>query len=72
MAWARDVIRQCEGTSCAPFLKQLGAKPYQSPRHDGATGYEIRLRDKKGADPAEWPEDLRVRQWPTVPAEAAR
>ena len=23
-----------------------------------------RLRDRKGGDPAEWPEDLRVREWP--------
>lgn len=23
-----------------------------------------RLRDRKGANPAEWPEDLRVREWP--------
>ena len=24
----------------------------------------MRLRDRKGGDPAGWPEDLRVRQWP--------
>lgn len=24
----------------------------------------LHLRDPKGGDPAEWPEDLRVRQWP--------
>lgn len=26
----------------------------------------IRLRDRKGGDPFEWPEDLRVRQWPAT------
>lgn len=26
----------------------------------------IRLRDRKGGDPAEWPEDLRVREWPEM------
>lgn len=24
----------------------------------------VRLRDRKGGDPSEWPEDLRVREWP--------
>lgn len=28
----------------------------------------VRLRDRKGGDPAEWPEDLRVREWPEVRA----
>lgn len=27
---------------------------------------EVALRSRKGADPAEWPEDLRVRQWPRI------
>lgn len=26
----------------------------------------IRRRDGKGGDPSEWPEDLRVREWPEV------
>jgi hypothetical protein len=26
----------------------------------------VRLRHRKGGDPLEWPEDLRVRQWPEV------
>ena len=29
-------------------------------------GYAFRLRNAHGADPEEWPEDLRVRQWPEV------
>lgn len=33
---------------------------------DGYQGAPVRihLRDKKGGDPSEWPEDLRVREWP--------
>ena len=30
------------------------------------------LRDRAGADPAEWPKDLRVREFPTFPATVAR
>jgi protein gp37 len=28
----------------------------------------IRLKDRKGSDPAEWPEDLRIREFPGVPS----
>ena len=39
---------------------------------DHAQGWQgervrVQLRDKKGAEPSEWPEDLRVRQFPTTP-----
>jgi len=30
----------------------------------------LNLRHPKGGDPAEWPEDLRVREWPAVPSGA--
>jgi hypothetical protein len=33
----------------------------------GETDYwRVKLTDKKGGDPAEWPEDLRVREFPDV------
>jgi len=28
-------------------------------------GAPIKLRDRKGGDPDEWPQELRVREWPT-------
>lgn len=28
----------------------------------------VRYTDRKGGDPTEWPEDLRVREWPEVRA----
>jgi hypothetical protein len=31
---------------------------------EGALCLEPRLRDRKGGDPSEWPEDLRVREMP--------
>jgi hypothetical protein len=39
------------------FFKQAGAKPLL----DGAS---LKLRDRKGSDLQELPEDLRVREWP--------
>lgn len=60
--WVQQIIRQCREAGVAVFVKQLGAKPVWGP--DGAR-YE--LRDRKGGDMAEWPEDLRIREWPPLP-----
>lgn len=80
LAWARSLVRQCRSAGVAPFVKQLGARPVQSqdsalvaagiyPDDCGPRGRRAEplvLRDRAGADPAEWPEDLRVREWPEV------
>jgi hypothetical protein len=41
---------------------------------DGYQGAPVRihLRDRKGADPAEWPEDLRCQEFPTIDARSGR
>ncbi len=64
VAWLRSVKDQCAETGVACWVKQYGSKPYQSPRHDGGPGYFLQLKDRKGADPAEWDEDMRVQQFP--------
>jgi phage protein Gp37/Gp68 len=50
--WARSLRDQCTATGAAYFMKQIGANP-------------IRLRtiSRKGEDPAEWPADIRVRNF---------
>jgi hypothetical protein len=56
----------------ACFVKQLGAKPFDTSlaidvdvqTMRALTGNQLKLQHRKGADPAEWPEDLRVREWP--------
>lgn len=63
--WIRDIVRQCRVAGVAPFVKQLGSKPYGA--KDGAyNDYEWRAKiaHSKGGDMAEWPEDLRVREFP--------
>jgi protein gp37 len=62
IAWARNIIAQCRAAGVACFVKQLGAKPYQF----GDRPFEL-PRDRKGGDWDEWPEDLRVREFPAVP-----
>jgi protein gp37 len=56
--WGREVIRQCRDAGVPVFHKQVG-----SAWTDGF-GAGPRLNDRKGGDPLEWPEDLRVREMP--------
>lgn len=75
IAWARQTVQQCKAAGVPVFVKQLGSRPYDGSAqscdastcciHDYA---RIRLRDRKGGDMAEWPEDLRVRELPEVRA----
>lgn len=61
ITWARSLVAQCREAGVPVFVKQLGHHPYNGTR--GQKGF-LSLHDPKGGDPAEWPEDLRVRQFP--------
>lgn len=66
--WLRDLRDQCGDAGVPFFLKQLGSDP-KPLQMEGTTWGEIaettwKLKDPKGGDPAEWPEDLRVREMP--------
>ena len=60
--WARSIVQQCKAAGVACFVKQLGADPIWE---DGAF---LNLAHRKGADMAEWPCDLRVREVPDAAA----
>lgn len=65
--WIRSIVMQCGDAGVPVFVKQLGAKPRSFSREmRGEPGVEYPLAHKKGADPSEWPDDLRVRQFPEV------
>lgn len=65
VAWARSAIEQCKAAGVPVFVKQLGAYAILDPRYDRSiSGATRMLRDRKGGDPDEWPEGLRVREWP--------
>lgn len=71
VAWARSTIAQCRAASVPVFCKQLGSAPAVSgaeadPSHPTFKALEFGLRDRKGGDMEEWPEDLRVREFPAV------
>lgn len=62
LTWARDIIRQCKDAGVPVFMKQIGAAAeYFDP--DGTHVFP-EYRDRKGENPAEWPSDLRVREFP--------
>ena len=66
LAWIRSVKDQCQAAAVPVFIKQLGSRPYDrvgdDPGMDGM--YRMILRDRKGGDWNELPEDLRVREFP--------
>ena len=69
LAWAHSIVEQCAAAKVPCFVKQVGSKPVGTWRSDsrpfGAVG-RWHLNHRKGADMAEWPEALRVRQFPTA------
>ncbi len=71
LAWAHSLRDQCRYAGTAFFMKQLGAYPVDYTRPsamtigDGGSGASVHMtKDRAGADPAEWPEDLRVQEFP--------
>jgi protein gp37 len=80
--WVDDIRDQCQAAGVPVFIKQLGAHPFfpfggntqewqSTSKEYSQTHGDVRcinLRDKKGGDWSEWPEDLRVRQYPEVSA----
>lgn len=56
--WIRSIVAQCKASGVACFVKQLGARPVS----DGSDLADV--SDRKGGDPAEWEQGLRVREWP--------
>lgn len=72
IGWARSIIRQCRDAGVACFVKQLGSKPVLDIGRPCLGGYQvprrpipyIRTKAGKGDNPAEWPLDLRVQEFP--------
>jgi hypothetical protein len=60
--WIRSIVTQCREAGVPCFVKQLGGNPIE-PDGSGFVKH-VMPRDPKGGDPAEWPEDLRVRELP--------
>lgn len=80
--WVRSIVKQCQTAKVPVFCKQLGAHPRSSgiqvpgeyfPSHvrledDRRGGFRVHLRDRMGGAIEEFPEDLRIREFPTTEA----
>lgn len=78
VAWIRSIVQQCQSAGVPVFVKQIGSQPVVEEGSPDAQEWgafapgvalmddcgEIHCRDRKGGNPAEWPADLRVREWP--------
>lgn len=71
--WARSTIAQCKAAGVPVFVKQIGSHVHgngsnwwHTPRHEdtGCGYFRVYPKDRAGADPAEWPEDIRVQEFP--------
>jgi len=60
VAWAESLIAQCRAAGVACFVKQLGSNP----RWMNSACAPIEPARGKCGDPADWPESLRVREFP--------
>lgn len=63
--WARMLRDECAAHGVAYFFKQAGANPVigRGPRGLLRQVADVPMNDKAGADPIEWPVDLRVQQF---------
>lgn len=61
LAWIRSALEIFHECGCPVFVKQIG----QNARTDDGL-IQLAFRERKGADPAEWPEDMQVQEYPTV------
>ena len=70
IGWARDIVSQCKAADVPVFMKQLGSNPrvvVPTPCDkwpNSETEYSLELKSNHGSDPSEWPEDLRVQEFP--------
>lgn len=62
--WIRSIVQQCRDAGVSCFVKQLGSNPVKAAEICGTV--PMRLKDRKGGDPTEWPQDLRVREFPDL------
>lgn len=62
--WIRVITAQCMAAGVPVFVKQLGANIAPITIEAGSVKERLFLKDPKGGDMAEWPEDLRVREFP--------
>ena len=68
--WAQSVTAQCGEAGIPCFVKQVGAKPLMTVTFMTPGGWAkahtapLAISDRKGGVPEDWPESMRVREFP--------
>jgi len=68
--WAYSTVQQCKAAGVPVFVKQLGSAAIRNDlvldehEREILEAQWIDTKDRAGANPDEWPEDLRVREFP--------
>jgi protein gp37 len=60
LAWARSIIDQCRAAGVPVFFKQAGSRPLLG-------GVFVKLKNRRGGDLCELPQEFRVREFPAHP-----
>ena len=64
LSWARQMRDECAEAGVPYFLKQLGENPWEG-------GRKLKFLHAHAGDWSEWPEDLRVREFPVLTRQTA-
>lgn len=67
LEWGKEIVRQCQAARVPVFVKQVGARPVN---REGEPCPHI--LDRKGKVMEEWPEELRMREFPATTQTVAR
>lgn len=65
MAWIQSGMAVAKKTGTVPFMKQTGGNLSDADLLYFAKNSGVSMQHKAGADPAEWPPEFRVQQFPT-------
>lgn len=65
-SWARSTVAQCRAAGVSVFVKQFGSRSTFDEQTEHGDWLCAKITGK-GGDPTEWPEDLRVREYPATP-----
>ena len=64
LAWARSTVAQCKAAGVPVFVKQIGSNIAPVVVEAVSVRDRLFVKHRAGADPAEWPEALRVQEFP--------
>ena len=70
LAWARALLAQCREAGVPAFHKQMGDHAVRGIEDPDVVSPRLRFAAHHGADPIEWPRDLRVQEFPATPVPA--